>query len=104
MQMSLDDLIFFKYTLMGLANSVMVDLTTVESLKNDNSFKYLFGMDLREWFSQKLLFLSMFSKLYIRFSRFLATKKPTEVITYCLFDNLVIKLQSLNSFNPRDVT
>ena len=103
MQMSLDILMLFRYTFIGLANSVIVDFTTTESLKNDNSFKYLFGMDLMEWFSQKLLLLSIFSKLYIRFSRFLAAKKPTEVMTNCLLDNLVIRLQSLNSFNPRDM-
>ena len=88
---------------MGFANSVIFDLTITESLKNDNSFKKLFGMDLSEWFSQKLLLFSMFLKSPIKFSKFLAIKKPVEVTTNCLLDNLVINLQSLNSFNPREM-
>ena len=47
-QIYVEFLILSKYTLIGLANSVIVDLTTEPPLKRDNSFKNLLGIDLIE--------------------------------------------------------
>ena len=50
MQIYVESLILSKYTLIGLANSVMVDFTDEAPLKIDNSFKNLLGIDLKNDF------------------------------------------------------